>query len=115
LLILINDKERLYDILAYSDQVIEVASAITRDDLFDFRNLNCIAYSLQTVGEAASKLTEHFRETYTQVEWDKVIAMRHRLVHGYGKLDIDILWSVSTDEIPSLRSTVAELLNQSWT
>jgi uncharacterized protein with HEPN domain len=115
LLILINDKERLYDILAYTDQVIEVSSAITRDDLFDFRNLNCLAYSLQTVGEAASKLTEHFRKTYAQIEWDKVIAMRHRLVRGYGKLDIDIIWSVSTEEIPLLRSTVAEILKQSWT
>ena len=115
MLILISDKERLNDILTYSDQVIEVASAITRDDLFNFRNLNCIAYSLQTVGEAASKLTDYFRKTNTDVEWDKVIAMRHRLVHGYGKLDLDIIWSVATEEIPPLRLSVEEILRTART
>ncbi len=115
MLILISDKERLYDILTYSDQVIEVASSITRDDLFNFRNLNCIAYSLQTVGEAAGKLSEFFKQSNPQVEWEKIIAMRHRLVHGYGKLDLDIIWRVSTEEIPPLRAAVAEILNAAWT
>jgi uncharacterized protein with HEPN domain len=115
LLILINDRERLLDILTYCDQVIEVASAITRDDLFDFRNLNCLAYSIQTIGEAASHLSDSFRKTNTDVEWEKVIAMRHRLVHGYGKLDLDIIWNVSNDEVPLLRTVVIEILKDART
>ncbi len=67
------------------------------DDLRD-----ALAYRVQIIGEAASRLSPGFRETHPQVPWRRVIGMRHRIVHDYMDVDYDILWEVATRNLPEL-------------
>ena len=110
-LMLPDDRERLLDILTYGQQAVEIARALTRDDLeVGYKNSYALAYAIQTVGEASSKLTSEFRKGHVSVDWDRIIGMRHRIVHGYGRLDLDIIWRVSQEDIPALLRDVGEIL-----
>lgn len=34
------------------------------------------------------------------VEWEKIIGMRNRLVHGYFDINLDIVWNTVIDVLP---------------
>ena len=36
------------------------------------------------------------------IPWDDMIGMRHRLVHAYFDIDLDILWKTAQEDLPSL-------------
>jgi uncharacterized protein with HEPN domain len=38
--------------------------------------------------------------------------MRHRVVHDYFAIDLDILWTASTRDIPHLAEAIRAILNQ---
>ena len=61
---------------------------------------------IEILGEAAYQVTPDTRDQTPGVPWDDMIAMRHRLVHAYFDIDLDILWKTAQDDLPRL---IAEL------
>ena len=62
------------------------------------------------IGEAASRVSVEQRATSATVPWTAIVAMRNRLIHAYFDIDRDIVWRTVTEEIPSLRSQLLQLL-----
>ena len=52
---------------------------------------NAVIRSLQVIGEAASKVSGDFRKTHPEISWREIIGMRHRLVHGYAEVRLDLV------------------------
>lgn len=44
--------------------------------------------------------------------WEKMQAIRNVLVHEYFRIDEEILWRASQEEIPSLIALLEEILSQ---
>jgi len=65
---------------------------------------------LTVIGEAISRLPVDLRERHPQVPWRQIIAVRHRIVHAYFDLDLQILWDAAIGDIPELRRQVHEIL-----
>ena len=42
--------------------------------------------------------------------WQDIVAMRHRLIHGYFDIDLDIVWSTVTDDLPPLAEQLERAL-----
>ncbi len=34
------------------------------------------------------------------IPWDIVVEMRNKLIHGYDRVDLNILWDTVTDDLP---------------
>ncbi|HEY7268220.1 MAG TPA: HepT-like ribonuclease domain-containing protein [Dehalococcoidia bacterium] len=68
---------------------------------------SAIAYQLQIIGEAASKVSEAFKGTH-DVDWPAIVGLRNRIVHGYRDLDLKILWSIVRNEVDPLRTTLEQ-------
>jgi uncharacterized protein with HEPN domain len=66
-----------------------------------------LLHGVQTIGEAAAGVSEMGRNRYASVPWTKIISMRNRLVHGYDRVDLNILWETVQTHLPLL---VDELL-----
>jgi uncharacterized protein with HEPN domain len=43
-----------------------------------------ILHSLNIIGEAASRLSKDLRDAHPEILWRRIVAFRHRIVHGYG-------------------------------
>lgn len=54
------------------------------------------------VGEAAWRITPAFKAAHLEVPWQAMAGMRHRIVHEYAEVDLDVVWRVVTHELPPL-------------
>jgi uncharacterized protein with HEPN domain len=54
------------------------------------------------LGEAANKFTPATREALPDISWREMIGMRHRLIHGYDDVQLDIVWTVVSVRLPML-------------
>ena len=61
-----------------------------------------LTYLLQVIGEAARRISTDFRAAYPDIPWDKIIGMRHKVVHDYLEVDENIVWDTATTDIPAL-------------
>lgn len=69
-----------------------------------------IVYHTMIIGEAAYKLSQEFRESHAQTDWQSIADMRHHLVHGYYQVDPSIVWSVVQNELSPLLEQVKQYL-----
>jgi uncharacterized protein with HEPN domain len=63
---------------------------------------NSVCMSLLQIGELARHLTSEFTVAHTDIPWRNIIGLRNVVVHGYGQLDTETVWSTVTDDIPEL-------------
>ena len=56
--------------------------------------------------EAASKLTEQTRDRFPLIPFQKMVAMRNRLIHAYFDVDLDVVWTTVTEDLPALLPAV---------
>lgn len=61
-----------------------------------------IIRTIGIVGEAAWRMTPGFKAAHPDVPWQAMAGMRHRIVHNYAEVDLDLVWRVVTHELPPL-------------
>ena len=44
------------------------------------------------------------------IDWRAIVGMRHRLIHEYYDVNLDIVWSTITDDLPPLIATLERIL-----
>ncbi len=72
---------------------------------------SAVERELMVLGEALFQLHRAHLSIAKQIQsWDKIIGFRHVLVHGYDSLNLDIIWDVVHDELPSFIEQVNKLL-----
>lgn len=65
---------------------------------------DAVIRQLEILGEAASRVSDGIRDSVPGIPWHKVIGTRHRLIHGYMSVDLDVVWHTATHHVPRLRS-----------
>jgi uncharacterized protein with HEPN domain len=58
--------------------------------------------------EAAKQVSHDLRESHPEVPWSAAARMRDRLVHHYFDINLDVLWSTVTDDLPRLLAILPE-------
>ncbi|MDQ3250638.1 MAG: DUF86 domain-containing protein [Chloroflexota bacterium] len=71
---------------------------------------SAVIHQLLIVGEATKRLSTEFRKQHPMLPWKKMAGMRDKLIHGYDQVDLDLVWSVATTEIPLLHDTLAPFI-----
>lgn len=71
---------------------------------------NAVIRSLEVIGEAAGKVSADLRAAHPEIPWSQVIGMRHRLIHGYDGVRLDLVWSVATARLEPLIAALAPLI-----
>lgn len=57
---------------------------------------------IEIIGEAAARVSPATRATLPMLPWSAMIGMRHRMVHGYYDIDLDVVWNTLTTDLPPL-------------
>mgnify|MGYP006357245463 FL=1 len=75
----------------------------SREDLDDDEMLRLALTKLvEIVGEAAKQVTAAARAERPGVPWSAAARTRDRLVHHYFDIDLDVLWTTVTEDLPRL-------------
>lgn len=98
-----SDRIRIRHMLDASRKAIEFSHGRSRADLDED---DMLAYSLaravEIVGEAASRVSRETQEELYSIPWADIIGMRHRIVHDYYSINLDVLWETAVADIPEL-------------
>jgi uncharacterized protein with HEPN domain len=92
------------DALAFTENLDQAAFIKTR------LHQNAVIRSLEVIGEAAGKVSPAYREAHPQIPWREITGMRHRLIHGYGEVRLDVVWAVVRDDLPALIAALRPLI-----
>ena len=65
---------------------------------------------LEIVGEAAPRTPETVRDQHPAVPWRRITGLRNRLVHAYDTVDLGIVWSILTGDLPDLVAQLEAIL-----
>lgn len=68
----------------------------------DPKTIRAVAFELTTIGEAVRTISLEIQEKYSEIPWGKIQGIRNVLVHEYFRLDEEILWKTTQDDIPEL-------------
>ena len=66
--------------------------------------------SVEVIGEAARLVSEETRRRAPEVPWALIVGMRNILMHNYGAVDLEKVYSVARDHVPVLLSQLAALI-----
>jgi uncharacterized protein with HEPN domain len=100
----------LDDIRESIDRIEEYTRGMSFEDFSkDQKSIDAVARNLEIMGEAANRLPDEFKESHSDIEWYKIIGLRHRIVHEYFGVDLDIVWRILQKDLPELRRSLSGL------
>lgn len=101
------DRVRLQHLVEAAEKAVSYAEHRSRADRESDELLRLALTKLvEIVGEAAQQLSEATRAEYPEVPWSAAARMRDRLVHHYFDVNLDVLWSTVTEDLPALLGQV---------
>ena len=67
-------------------------------------------HRVQTIGEAATHVSQSFVEAHAEIPWRDAIGIRHVIVHGYRVVEPDEIWRVLSRDFPLLIASLEAIL-----
>lgn len=108
-----TDKLYIHHMLDMARMIADRVEGLSREEFDAQPDLrDAIVYRVQVIGEAASRVSQGFRAKHPQVEWQRIIGMRHRVVHDYMNVDYDIVWQVARKSVQELIVVLEPLLTE---
>ena len=106
-----DDISYIWDMLDAAKAVREfITGRSYQDYLIDRMLRGAVERHLEIIGEAAGKVSEAFRDAHPEIPWQKIIGQRHVLIHDYGDIEDELIWSVATIHIPDLIDKLEPLM-----
>jgi uncharacterized protein with HEPN domain len=107
-----RDDVSLRHMLDHAREASALVRGKTRADLDADRVLSlALVRLLEIVGEAANRVPADVRSQHPNVPWAAIVGLRNRLIHGYDSIDFDILWQILTQDLPSLITTLEDIVS----
>ncbi len=108
-----DDIVRLQRMMEYAQKAVQFTRGRSRTD-FDADEMLALAtiHLIEILGEAAKAISETLRERYAEIPWDLIIGTRNRLAHGYIDVDLDIIWTIVTTDLPPLIAQLEHIVKQ---
>lgn len=68
---------------------------------------------LEVLGEASRNVDQLTKSSFPDIPWRQIAAVRNRLIHGYFDVDLDIVWTIVTTDLPYLIPQLEAILESS--
>lgn len=106
-------KVYLDDILEAVAKICDYTSGLNLEGLKnDSKTLDAVVRNLEIIGEAAKNVPQDVRQLYPDTEWKKMAGIRDILIHEYFGIDVNIIWDIVQNKLPTLEKQVRNILNK---
>lgn len=106
-----SDLVYLNDILESIDLIFDYLEAKTE---FEFAsNLllqDAVIRRFEIIGEAASKISEHLKQSHPSVPWSLMKAMRNKLIHEYFGVSAQTIYQTAKGDLPTLKVQLQKII-----
>jgi uncharacterized protein with HEPN domain len=77
----------------------------------DRQRREALLWNFTVLGEAAAQLSAEVKERFPAVTWQQPARLRNRIVHGYWSIDMAVLHTTATEQLPSFTDDLRAALN----
>jgi uncharacterized protein with HEPN domain len=91
--------ETIGKIMVYTSDLKSAAAFEMDVKSFDATMMNFII-----LGESVGKLSEHFKELHSHIDWRKIYAFRNVLAHDYFGIYSAEVWEIVQKHLPKLKA-----------
>jgi len=98
------------DILECIDKIDKYIEGLTFEEFIkDDKTIDAVIRNFGIIGEASNKIPSDIKEQYKEIEWVKIIGLRHRVIHNYFGVDLEIIWFIIKNELKDLKEKLIEI------
>ncbi len=110
-----NERDRLFlqHILGAIDDIAQFTAEGRSIFMADRKTQSAVVRQLEIVGEAVKNLSGELTGSEPSVPWRLIAGTRDRLSHAYFSVNLDAVWSMVEQDLPTLRRNVECLLGKS--
>jgi uncharacterized protein with HEPN domain len=110
----IEIKAWLYDILNAINEIDSFFADVPKEFAAyqnDTRTRRAVERNVEIIGEAMNRILQK-TDSIELSNSRKIVDTRNRIIHGYDSVSDDIIWTIVTAHLPTLKSEVEKLLNE---
>ena len=101
------------DIWESIEKIDRYTVGMTQDSFqSDEKTTDAVVRNLEIIGEAAARLPEDFTDQHSEIEWDKIIGLRNRIVHEYFGVDLQIIWQILKKDLPAFKGHLKKIRSE---
>lgn len=105
----------LSEMIDAAEQAQALTVGVTVEELtVDRQRRDALLWNFTVLGEAAAQVSEEIKTRFPEVAWQQPARLRNRIVHGYWSIDLDVLHTTASQQLPAfaddLRRALAALV-----
>ena len=63
------------------------------------------------LSEAAGQLSADLKGQFSDIAWQQPVRLRNRIVHGYWSIDLEVLHTTATEQLPAFTADLRSVLS----
>lgn len=109
----IKEQGLLLGIVKHCDKILEKINKTTKDQFNQDEDvIQIVCFNILQIGELVKHFDVSFTNKFNEVPWSLIARMRDKVAHGYGTIDIDIVWGTATKDISTLKAYCEKILKE---
>ncbi len=102
----------LTEMINAAEQAQQLTAGITVSRLeTDRQRRDALLWNFTVLGEAAGQLSAELKDRFPDIAWQQPLRLRNRIVHGYWSIDLEVLHTTATGQLPSFTADLRSVLN----
>lgn len=101
----------LEDIHDSCQKIIKYTAGLSYDGFIgDDKTIDAVVRNFEVIGEAANRVPEDFKSDHPEIEWRRIIAFRHRIIHEYFGINYEMVWKIREENVPELKDFIEQAI-----
>jgi uncharacterized protein with HEPN domain len=102
----------LQDMLEAIDRIERYTAALSFEQI-EANDLvaDAVVRNLEIIGEAVRYIPPDLLGRYPGVNWTRVVGFRNVVIHAYFDVDLQIVWTIAAEGLPSLRVVLQQMMH----
>lgn len=107
-----SDKTYLKHILEMIGRIETATAGGKAPFLSSTLHQDAVLRNLHTMTETTQRISHDLKAQHPEVEWATLSAFRNVLVHDYLGIDIELVWSVVSGDLPEFKAKIQNILKE---
>ena len=101
----------LTEMIDAAEQAQRLAAGVTVSELeADRQRRDALLWNFTVLGEAAGQLSDEVKDQFPDIAWQQPARLRNRIVHGYWSIDLEVLHTTATEQLPAFTADLRTVL-----
>jgi uncharacterized protein with HEPN domain len=103
----------LEDIKESAEKILIYTKNISFNEFeLDGKTIDAVIRNFEIIGEAANLIPDTIKNRFPEIEWQRIIGFRNRIIHDYFGVDLNIVWNIIQNHIQNLITDITRIIQE---